>query len=68
MPEESPGLMSLARDLRELQQRHTLAAVSGAQTLPDGHTITMRWCGDELALEREDGWLLLLDPEKALQR
>ena len=63
MSGESPGVRDLAAGLREVQSRFGLASVSGSMDLPDGHTMTMRWSGDVLELEREDGEWMPLNSE-----
>lgn len=63
--EVGSGVLKLARDLRQLQKRWKLAGVSASRLLDDGHTLTLRWSGDLLEVEREDGEVMLLDGELA---
>ena len=54
------GVLDLAVGLRALQSRFGLETVSATKRVPDGHSITMRWSGGALELEREDGeWMPL---------
>ena len=59
----TPGVLGLAFALRELQRSFDLDTVAGSRRLPDGHEITMRWSGNVLELEREDGEIVLLNGE-----
>lgn len=59
--EMGDGVLALARDLRQLQKDWELVSAAASKEVGDGHTVTLRWSGDLLEVEREDGEVLLLD-------
>lgn len=55
------GVLGLSIALRDLRDRYGLDSVSATNGLPDGHEITLRWCGEVLEIERDDGEVVLVD-------
>lgn len=60
----SPGVADMARVLRTVKHMFDLDSVSGSRRLPNGHVLTLRWSGDSLAIEREDGETMVIDPAR----
>lgn len=65
MSAEEVGVLKLARELRQLQKEWKLDGCAASMMANDGHTLTLRWSGDLLEVEREDGEIMLLDGELA---
>lgn len=64
--DSSLGVLDMAIALRSQQRRFELDTIAGTRRLPDGHSMTMRWSGDVLELERDDGEIVLLSTETLL--
>jgi hypothetical protein len=58
------GVAALSRELREFMEAWKLDSVAATHKLPDGHTLTLRWTGPILSIERDDGAMVLLDDPK----
>ena len=55
------GVLGLSVALRSVQARFRVDSISATYDLPDDHALTLRWSGDVLEIERDDGELVLVD-------
>jgi hypothetical protein len=58
------GVAALAGDLRKLMDAWELDSVAASRALPDGHSITLKWTGQLLTIESDDGVVVTAKPDE----
>jgi hypothetical protein len=58
------GVAALARDLLTLKNEWELDSVAATRSLPDGHSVTLRWVGPLLTIENDDGVVVTAKPDE----
>jgi hypothetical protein len=58
------GVAALASDLLKLKNEWELDSVAATRTVPDGHTITLKWTGPILTIESDDGVIVTAKPDE----
>jgi hypothetical protein len=58
------GVAALASDLLKLKQEWELDSVAATRSLPDGHRVTLKWVGQLLTIENDDGVVVTAKPDE----
>jgi hypothetical protein len=58
------GVAALASDLLKLKEAWELDSVAASRSLPDGHKLTLKWTGQLLTIESDDGVVVTAKPDE----